>query len=83
MSKQLDMTPQPDLSQKTGTGPVRTRLPGLTRNTLCDLGSLNKELEKIRRIAARDEATLRDGLRALEPVDPPSASTPPNATSAA
>lgn len=27
MSKQLDMTPQPDLSQKTGTGPVRTRLP--------------------------------------------------------
>ncbi|MGS3142255.1 NAD(P)-binding protein [Aeromonas sanarellii] len=27
MSKQLDMTPQPDLSLKTGTGPVRTRLP--------------------------------------------------------
>lgn len=27
MSKQLDMTPPPDLSQKTGTGPVRTRLP--------------------------------------------------------
>lgn len=27
MSKQLDMTPLPDLSLKTGTGPVRTRLP--------------------------------------------------------
>jgi DNA-binding IclR family transcriptional regulator len=45
---------------------VRTRLPGLTRNTLCDLGSLNKELEKIRRIGyAFDNEEAENGVSCI------------------
>ncbi len=45
---------------------LRTRLPGLTRNTLCDLGSLTRELEKIRRTGyAFDNEEAENGVSCI------------------